>query len=176
MKSNTKKINSYEYHISLGSNIAPREGYLEQACELIYSEIGNITTCSKVYQTPAWGFSSAQFLNACIVVQSKYNTKKCLELLQQIEVGLGRKHKAGITYEARTIDLDILYSSEGVFNYDNLVVPHPLITQRRFVLQPLLDVAPMKKHPLFHKNTKQLLDHCEDNSVIEIFDFSLKIN
>lgn len=175
MKSNTNNITSYEYHISLGSNIAPRETYLNKACELIILEIGNISKVSTVYQTPAWGFSSSAFLNACIVVQSKFRTKTCLELLQNIEVRLGRKAKTSTAYEARTIDLDILYSSEGVFCYEELTVPHPLLTKRKFVLQPLLDIAPIKKHPLLHQTTQQLLDFCEDNTVPVETGFSIEI-
>jgi len=160
------KTTTNEIYISLGSNIKPRFEHLKSACKLIKTEVGEITQYSKIYETPAWGFVSTPFLNACICITTYLDTKEVLKKLQQIEKDLGRKQKQSTTYEARPIDLDIIYSSEGVFCLPNLVVPHPLLQARKFVLVPLLDIAKNLKHPLLHNNTQELLFKCEDNSEI----------
>ncbi len=156
-----------ELIISLGSNITPRFEHLQEACILIKKNIGSINKSSLIYETPAWGFISTPFLNACITIETSLNTKNALIALQEIEKELGRKPKIGPTYEARPIDLDILFSSEGLFNYKSLIVPHPLLHERKFVLIPLLDIAPNYTHPLFHKTTQQLLTTCHDSSEIK---------
>ncbi|WP_010179659.1 2-amino-4-hydroxy-6-hydroxymethyldihydropteridine diphosphokinase [Aquimarina agarilytica] len=155
-----------ELIISLGSNIAPRFEHLQEAVVLIKKKIGTVHASSFIYETPAWGFISTPFLNACITIKTSLNTKNALIVLQEIEKDLGRKPKIGPAYEARPIDLDILFSSEGIFNYESLTVPHPLLHERKFVLIPLLDIAPNYAHPLLHKTTQQLLKTCHDSSEI----------
>lgn len=165
---------THNIYISLGSNIETRVDYLQKACDLIALKIGGITKYSKIYETPAWGFESAPFLNACICVSTSLSTKNCLQQLQTIEKELGRLKKQSEGYEARPIDLDIIYSSEGIFCFEDLVVPHPLMQNRRFVLIPLQDIARNLKHPLLHKTTQELLNGCKDNSEVTATDYSLK--
>lgn len=167
------KTTTNEIYISLGSNIEPRLKYLKLACDLVQSKIGKINQYSKIYKTPAWGFTSTPFLNACILITTSLNTKETLQELQKIEITLGREVKKGTTYEARPIDLDILYSTEGIFYTEKLKVPHPLLTERKFVLVPLKDIAMNFKHPLLHCTTSKLLDICKDDSLIEVFEESL---
>ena len=157
----------YKYHLSLGSNIEPRNEFLTQSVTLLQKYIGEITAYSKIYETPAWGFTSTSFLNACIKIESKVATKEVLIIIQKIEIEIGRKRKAGTNYEARPIDIDILYASEGIFNYENLVVPHPLLQDRKFVLVPLNDIASGFVHPLLHFSTAELLESCEDNAEVK---------
>jgi len=161
-----------EIYISLGSNIEPRLETLKLACESVNQKVGKIIQCSKIYETPAWGFISTPFLNACICITTPLNTMETLQELQQIEKKLGRKEKQGNNYEARPIDLDIIYSSEGIFRLPNLIVPHPLMQDRKFVLVPLMDIAKGQKHPLLHKNTQELLFECIDGSEIIESEFS----
>lgn len=157
-----------ELYLSLGSNIEDRKNYLDNAIQLIKIQLGNITKKASIYETPAWGFESTPFLNTCICVTTKLTTKEALINLQTIEKELGRKAKTTTGYEARPIDIDIIYASEGVFNLPNLVVPHPLMQERKFVLVPLMDIAADSIHPLLHKNTRELLKECGDDSdVIE---------
>ncbi len=157
-----------ELVISLGSNIEPRFKHVQEAVLLIKKNIGPIIKSSLIYETPAWGFISTPFLNACITIETILNTKNALIALQKIEKELGRKPKIGLAYEARPIDLDILFSSEGIFNYEHLTVPHSLLHERKFVLVPLVDIAPNYVHPLLHKTTQQLLETCNDSSEIKI--------
>ena len=170
----TQKTPLKEIYISLGSNIESRIENLQQACKLISLEIGTISKYSSVFETPAWGFVSTPFYNACIKIETSLTTKECLLKLLQIEKEIGRKKKQGNQYEARPIDLDIIYSTEGIFKLLNLTVPHPLMKDRKFVLVPLQEISNYLKHPLLHKTTDELLKMCPDNSTVKKTDFILK--
>ena len=156
-------------YLSLGSNIENRLTYINQATTLIANKLGNLTEKAAIYETPAWGFESTPFLNTCICVSTKYTTKEVLTHLQAIEKELGRKAKTTTNYEARPIDIDIIYSSEGIFNFPDLIVPHPLMQERKFVLVPLLDIAANIVHPLLHMNTHELFAVCKDDSEVVKF-------
>ena len=159
-----------ELYLSLGSNIGDRKKHLTDAILLIKIHLGKVTKKAAIYQTPAWGFESTPFLNTCICITTKLTTEEALINLQTIEKELGRKAKITTDYEARPIDIDIIYASEGIFNLPNLVVPHPLMQERKFVLVPLLDIAADIIHPLLHINTKELLTTCGDDS--EVIEFN----
>ena len=137
---------------------------------MISSNLGKVFQKSNIYETPAWGFKSTPFLNSCIGLKTKFSTKIILTKLQEIEKELGRQSKTKPGYEARPIDIDIIYSSEGIFNTSNLIVPHPLMQERKFVLVPLLDIAKEYMHPLLHKTTDELLMDCNDESEVTLYD------
>lgn len=155
--------------LSLGSNIGDRLKYINEGIAMLEKGLGNVISKAHIYQTPAWGFNSNLFLNTCIEIKTEFNTKQCLQIIKEIETKIGRKQKTKKEYEDRPIDIDIIYSSEGIFNYTDLIVPHPLLQQRKFVLYPLKDIYPLYKHPLIHKNTIELIKNCNDNSEIHLF-------
>ena len=155
--------------LSLGSNIGDRLGHINTAIQTLEKDLGKVISNASVYETPSWGFNGNSFLNTCIEIETKCNTKECLTIIKKIETKIGRNKKTKTEYENRPIDIDIIYSSEGIFNYDDLIVPHPLLQKRKFVLYPLNDIYPLYKHPLIHKNTLELIKNCDDNSEINFF-------
>ena len=162
------------YHIALGSNKGDKFKNLQKAVDAIYERIGNIKLISKVYKSPAFGFKSDDFFNCCLVLESYLESQKVLETLLEIETSLGRTRTKTNTYEARTIDLDIVFAEDNMINTKTLQVPHPEMSKRKFVLLPLNDVASKIKHPKFEKEVSVLLDECDDDSVLEPIKIWLK--
>ena len=162
------------YHIALGSNKDDKFKNLQLAVDAIYKDIGNITLISKVYKSPAFGFKSDDFFNCCLVLESYLEAQKVLETLLEIENSLGRTRTKNNTYEARTIDLDIVFAEDNIINTKRLQVPHPEMSKRKFVLLPLNDVAAKIKHPKFNKEVSMLLEECKDDSVLEPIKIWLK--
>jgi len=162
------------YHIALGSNKGDKFKNLQAAVDAIYERIGNIKLISKVYKSPAYGFKSDDFFNCCLVLESYLGPQKVLETLLDIETSLGRSRTKTNTYEARTIDLDIVFAEDNIINTKTLQVPHPEMSKRKFVLLPLNDVASKIKHPKFDKEVSVLLEECEDDSVLEPIKIWLK--
>ena len=162
------------YHIALGSNKGDKFKNLQAAVDAIYKDIGNIKMISKVYKSPAFGFKSDDFFNCCLVLESYLEAQKVLETLLEIENSLGRTRAKSNTYEARTIDLDIVFAEDNIINTKTLQVPHPEMSKRKFVLLPLNDVASKIKHPKFDKEVSMLLEECKDDSVLEPIKIWLK--
>lgn len=158
---------SHLVHISLGSNIGDRLAYLQKAIDAIYEEVGDVLCISGVYETPAWGFSSDDFYNACISVKTRYTPEQVLDILMGIEQELGRHRKEGEGYEARVIDLDVILSSCGVVATKKLKVPHPSMQERKFVLVPLEEIAAQELHPVFDKTIEVLLRETKDTAEIK---------
>ncbi|WP_299273755.1 2-amino-4-hydroxy-6-hydroxymethyldihydropteridine diphosphokinase [uncultured Psychroserpens sp.] len=161
-------------YIALGSNKGDRLKYLQDAVDLIFSEIGTVNGIAKVYNSPAFGFEGADFLNTCVFISTRCDAATVLSKLQHIETKLGREKTKSETYESRTIDLDILYFNTETYNQDHLIVPHPELQNRQFVLQPLRDLASKFEHPNLKKTTEELLEECEDKSDLETIKIWLK--
>ena len=161
-------------YIGLGSNIGNRFALLQEAVDCIDSSIGTILSVSKVYETPAWGFESEAFLNACIKIETKYTAFEVLEALLSIENKLGRDRNPREGYQARPIDLDILMFKNDVISQKHLQLPHPRMELRQFVLTPLADIAASIVHPQLQKSIEKLQQICEDDSVLSIWNEQLK--
>lgn len=145
-------------YLSLGANLGPREESLERAVSDIESRIGHVFARSGFFETAPWGFSSSnQFLNACIGVETERSPEECLLLTQQIERSLGRTHKSDGHYSDRVIDIDLLFYDDLVLREKDLCLPHPLLHLRRFVLEPLCQIAPGLVHPVLKKTVAELL-------------------
>ena len=162
------------FHIALGSNKGDKFKNLQNAVDLIYVRIGNIKLISKVYKSPAFGFESDDFFNCCLVLESYLEPQSVLDNLLEIETSLGRTRTNTNTYEARIIDLDIVFAEDKIIDTKTLQIPHPEMVKRKFVLQPLNDIASKIKHPKLNKEIAVLLNECEDNSVLEPIKIWLK--
>lgn len=162
------------FYIALGSNKGDKFKNLQDAIDLIHTKVGNILRISKVYKSPAFGFESDDFLNACLTLESHLKPESVLQELLAIEMELGRVRTKTNAYEARTIDLDIILIDENIINTKTLQVPHPEMQKRKFVLLPLNDVAPKVRHPKLDKEMDVLLEACSDESVLEPINIWLK--
>ena len=154
-------------YLSLGSNLGDRAYHLQKALFMLQEQAGNIARISAVYQTPSWGFESDQFLNLCICLQTELSAADLLGCILRIEKNLGRQRHKENTYEARLIDLDILYYDSEIIDSSSLKIPHPALHERRFVLRPLAEIAPQFYHPLYKKDSRNMLQECPDKSKIE---------
>jgi len=157
--------------LALGSNLGNKKENLQNAINHIHSHIGFVAQASAIYETPSWGFDSFPFYNMCILIHTNLSPEKLLVEIKQAEKLLGRTTKTTDNYEARTVDIDIVYFNDFVFDSDDLQIPHKELQNRKFVLVPLNDLIFDWKHPGLQKSTRELLLICEDDSEIKQVDY-----
>ncbi|MGB1308134.1 MAG: 2-amino-4-hydroxy-6-hydroxymethyldihydropteridine diphosphokinase [Oceanihabitans sp.] len=165
---------SQKAYISLGSNQGNKFNNLQNAIDCIHEQIGHIKLISKVYKTPALGFEGEAFLNTCLILETDLKPSKLLKALLAIEKQLGRVRTKKEGYQSRIIDLDIIFFEDEIVDTKHLQIPHPEMHKRRFVLQPLKNIASKVKHPVLDKGVSVLLEECEDSSVLETVNIWLK--
>ena len=156
--------------LSLGSNLGNRAQYLQHALFLLHREVGEVVRVSPLYESPAWGFSSTPCYNICAELHTDLPLEMLLPKLHTIEARLGRVRTATPSegYKARTLDIDILYYGDRVVQTDTLCVPHPQLALRRFVLQPLADIAPDFADPVKKQTITALLQACPDTAILTL--------
>ena len=145
-------------YLGLGTNLGDKEQNLRMSIKKIEERIGYVVSLSAFYATAPWGFSSENsFLNAAVCVETTLLPLQVLEETQRIERELGRTEKSvnGL-YADRLIDIDLLLYDDRVMDAEGLILPHPLMTERRFVMEPLSEIAPDVVHPVLHKTMKEL--------------------
>lgn len=127
-------------YLGLGTNMGDRENYLKSAINLLNdNENIIVTNKSKIYETKAWGYTKQDdFLNICIEIKTSLNEYELLKLCQDIELKLNRERI--IRWGPRTIDIDILFFNDITLDDEKLYIPHPRISERAFVLIPLMDI------------------------------------
>ena len=154
-------------YLCLGGNMGDRESALNHALLEINKSIGKVTSQSGIYETEAWGVENQQaYLNQCIRIETNLDALSLIESLLNIEKKRGRKRSDLPVYEPRTIDIDILFYNNEIINESTLLVPHPRLHLRKFVLIPLNEIASNYLHPLLNKTIFNLLSECEDTSEV----------
>lgn len=146
-------------YIAVGANLGQREQNIERAIELLRQTPGvHVVKVSTLIETPAVGgpADSPPFLNGAIEIQSNLAPRELLDKLLRIEETLGRQRKE--KWEPRIIDLDIVLFGDRVVDEPHLKIPHPLMHARRFVLEPLAQIAPELVHPVSKRTVSALLD------------------
>ncbi len=143
-------------YLSLGSNIGNREEMLQQAVRLLASADFRITRMSSVYETePQDVRGQPWFLNMVLEAETTLFPRQLLGRIQKVEQQLGRRRPA--PKGPRTIDIDILLFGTAVIDTTGLTVPHPRMAERRFVLEPMTELAPDLRHPVLRRTMRELL-------------------
>ena len=143
-------------YLGLGSNLGDKKGYLDQAVKML----GERPDCrveklsSYLVTKPYGGVEQDDFLNACLILKTLLFPEELLERLHEIEQAAHRERI--IRWGPRTLDLDILLYDDLILETDDLVIPHPGMHLRDFVLKPLREIAPNKRHPIFQKTVAQM--------------------
>jgi 2-amino-4-hydroxy-6-hydroxymethyldihydropteridine diphosphokinase len=155
-------VSMQKVFLGLGTNLGDREANLRNAVVRITGDIGPVIRLSSVYETEPWGFRSEDlFLNMIAEVETKLKPSGLLGRILMIEAEMGRLRQ-GKGYSSRNIDIDILLYGEKIMDTPSLVIPHPKLHERRFVLVPLCEIAPGLIHPVLKKDIKTLLKESKD--------------
>jgi 2-amino-4-hydroxy-6-hydroxymethyldihydropteridine diphosphokinase len=156
--------NQQKVVLSIGSNLGDRLKTIELCIAIIHNEIATVVTVSKLYETPAWGFESEPFYNCAILIHTNKSPQKLLSSILKLEKKLGRIRSDSSNYQARIIDIDIIAINEEVMLSEKLVVPHPQMENRKFVLLPMRDLNLNWEHPVLKKSVAELIDLSLDES------------
>lgn len=152
-----------EITVIFGSNTGDRQKTIEKAEALLSERAGILLKSSCYYETEPWGFEcNDSFLNRIASFDTSLSPQEFLDICLKVEQELGRIRLDGVRYQSRTIDIDLLFCGSLSLNTPRLVVPHPRLAERNFVLVPLCEIMPDFIHPVLRKSIRQLLDICPD--------------
>ncbi|HSG00388.1 MAG TPA: 2-amino-4-hydroxy-6-hydroxymethyldihydropteridine diphosphokinase, partial [Vicinamibacterales bacterium] len=157
-------------YIAIGTNMGDRLANYRKAAQLI-SELPEtrLTRRSSLYETEPHGRARNWFLNGVVEIETELDARELLKALQKIEAALGRKRTKKTASVSRAMDLDILLYDAETIESRNLVIPHPELQSRRFVLLPLSELAPAYKHPTLAETISALLVACSDDKKVHLF-------
>ncbi|MEO7995526.1 MAG: 2-amino-4-hydroxy-6-hydroxymethyldihydropteridine diphosphokinase, partial [bacterium] len=143
------------YYLALGSNLGDRLGYLARAIRAM-ARLGDIESISGVYETAPWGYlDQGPFLNMAVALESELEPDALLARLEEIQRFFGKV--VTVKNGPRTLDIDILLAENEVIHTPLLDIPHPRLAERRFVLEPLSEIAPLAIHPVLNVTIENLL-------------------
>lgn len=147
----------------LGSNIGDRRATMDGAVSMMEAAGERVVAASSWYETAPWGFAcESPFLNRVVVWATERAPEDFLRLCLDTECRLGRVRGAGLRYQSRPIDIDILFCDSLVIRTPELTVPHPRMAERRFVLVPICEVMPDFEHPVTGEKMSAILEACQD--------------
>lgn len=153
-------------YISLGGNVGNTQEIFQEALKEVEKRIGNILQQSSLYQTAAWGNTEQNdFLNQVVWIESALEANQLLDSLLTIELLFGRERKE--PWGPRTLDLDLLFFNQEIIQTDHLMVPHPRIKERKFILVPLNEIAVDYIDPQTGKTIEAILQDCSDDLAVK---------
>ena len=153
-------------YLCIGGNLGEREANLEEAIDFIGFNFGDVVGVSSIYESEPWGMSDVpNFLNQVVHIQSELTDKELLEEIADLEEFFGRE-RSSQGYVSREMDIDVLFIGEEIISTESLHVPHPRMSERRFVLEPLVEIAPEFIHPELKQSVEVLLKACSDKGKV----------
>jgi len=156
-------MNDHIVYLSLGTNIGNRASNLKWALSLLPPQM-TVKAKSKVYETPPWGYTDQDnFLNQAVEATTYLEPKPLLKHIKRLETAMGRE--ASFRYGPRLIDIDILFYDDEIIETPSVVIPHPHLHERGFVLLPLMDIAPDLIHPVQQKSIREMAAFCDTNGI-----------
>lgn len=156
-------LDTEKAYLLLGSNLGERNKLLAEALEQTEKRIGPVLLKSSLYETAAWGREDQPpYLNMAVVVETAFSPLRLLEEILAIELDLGRvRHEK---WGSRLIDIDIIFFGDKIIDLGNrLQIPHPHMQDRKFVLEPMAEIAPDYIHPVFKRSVSEILERLSDN-------------
>ena len=157
---------AFKTFLSAGSNLGDPKANLEFALSEL-AKAGTVLQTSSYFETEPVGFTEQPwFLNLAIEFETRLSPVELLHLCLRIEDSRARKR--GFPNAPRTLDLDILFYGNAVIRENNLIIPHPRLAERKFVLEPLAEIAPNFMHPIMKKSIQTLLKNCTDKSLVRL--------
>lgn len=171
-----------ELAVGLGSNLGNRAEYLFKAGTLLESMLGESMAASSVWEAEPWGYDSPhKYLNQVIVYRSDKSPEDLLAVLMRVEKQMGRHRREEGVISDRCIDLDLLWVDQIILpapdvadGTGQLVIPHPRLHLRRFVLEPLAEIRPEWMHPVLGITVSGLLQQCPDQGLLSRVEFELE--
>jgi len=155
-----------DVYLLLGSNLGERNTYLERARLLINERVGRVGAVSSLYETAAWGVSNQPpYLNQVLLVKTKQKPQTVLQEVLAIEKECGRERIE--KWGSRVIDIDILFYENEIINEPDLIVPHPYFQERRFAVEPMLELNAEFMHPVLKKTIKSIALELTDKLSVE---------
>jgi 2-amino-4-hydroxy-6-hydroxymethyldihydropteridine diphosphokinase len=143
-------------YLGLGSNLGDRKDYINRAITR-FAAIDSIKLlkCSSIIETEPFGRQDQpEFLNCVLKISTSLSPEELLKICQETEISLGRIHRE--LWGPRTIDIDILFYGKRIVDLPHLVIPHPGITVRKFILTSLMELCPDFIHPITHRSIRQM--------------------
>lgn len=154
---------THTIYLALGTNLGDRPGNLETAINSLHPGI-TVNKRSSIYETPPWGFEDQPaFLNMVLRAETPFSPWKLLKTIKKLEGGMGRQPT--FRNGPRLIDIDILFYDDLITGQPGLVIPHPRITERAFVLVPLAEIAPNFHHPVLQVPIQELLEGIDSQGI-----------
>jgi 2-amino-4-hydroxy-6-hydroxymethyldihydropteridine diphosphokinase len=153
-------------YLCIGGNLGEREVNLEEAIDFIDFNFGDVVAVSSIYESEPWGMTDVpNFLNQVVHLHSELTDKELLVEIADLEEFFGRE-RSSQGYVSREMDIDVLLIDEEVISTETLQVPHPRMCERRFVLEPLAEIAPEFIHPELKQSVEVLLKACSDKGKV----------